>query len=83
MPFKHRPAWIEIATRRDIVTRSYKIALCVGTVLALLNHGEKLFLLALNTLDITKILLTYLVPYCVSTYSSVQNERLLLKDSYD
>jgi len=70
----HKLGWIHIAKRSDIVERSYKIALFVGTVLALLNHGDKLILLELSYLDFVKILLTYTVPYCVSTYSSVQNE---------
>jgi len=70
----HKLGWIHIAKRSDIVKRSYKIALFVGTVLALLNHGDKLILLQLSYLDFVKILLTYTVPYCVSTYSSVQNE---------
>lgn len=69
-----RRTWIELATRRDIVKRSCKIAMFVGTVLALLNHGDKLLLLQLSLLDIGKIIITYSVPYCVSTYSAVQNE---------
>lgn len=70
----HRRSWFELAIRPDIVKRSCKIAMFVGTVLAFLNHGDKLLLLQLSLLDIGKILLTYSVPYCVSTYSAVQNE---------
>jgi hypothetical protein len=72
---KSAPSWLPIAMRPDIVNRSYKIALIVGTILAILNHGDKLLLLQLAYLDIGKILLTYAVPYCVSTYSSVKNEQ--------
>jgi hypothetical protein len=71
---RKKTSWIHIAMRGDIVKRSYKIALFVGTVLAILNHGDKLFILQLSMLDIGKILLTYSVPYCVSTFSAVQNE---------
>ena len=49
--------------------RSSIIALIVGTILNLINQGDAM--LAGLPLDITKLLLTYLVPYCVSTYGAV------------
>ena len=70
----HKPSWFSIAMRGTIVIRSIKIALVVGSVLGLLNHGDKILTGALNNSDIYKIIITYLVPYCVSTYSAVQNE---------
>lgn len=68
-------AWHRLARRRDIVLRAVRVALLVGTVLALINHGDKLIDGGMQTSDYLKILLTYLVPYCVSTYSSVQTVR--------
>ena len=68
-------AWHRLARRRDIVLRAVRVALLVGTVLALINHGDKLIGGGMQTSDYLKILLTYLVPYCVSTYSSVQTVR--------
>lgn len=47
----------------------------VGCVLALINHGDRLLTLSLDGTSIAKISLTFLVPYCVSTYSSVQAVR--------
>ncbi|MEE8108912.1 MAG: nitrate/nitrite transporter NrtS [Gammaproteobacteria bacterium] len=67
--------WHRLARRRDIVLRAVRVALLVGTVLALINHGDKLIYGGMQTSDYLKILLTYLVPYCVSTYSSVQTVR--------
>ena len=56
-----------------------KVALVVGTMLALINHSPALFSLSLTKHNVVQILLTYLVPYGVSTYSSVKvilgNER--------
>lgn len=49
--------------------RSLLVALLVGTILNLINQGDAL--LAGLPLDIAKLLLTYLVPYCVSTYGAV------------
>ncbi|WP_375276438.1 nitrate/nitrite transporter NrtS [Alteromonas australica] len=69
-----KPHWLAIAFRASVVTRGIKIALIVGSVLALLNHGDKIFSATLSQSDLYRILVTYLVPYCVSTYSAVRNE---------
>lgn len=69
-----RPKWLVITFKRDILIRSTKIALVVGTILALLNHGDKIVNAQVSLTDIFKMTITYLVPFCVSTYSSVQNE---------
>ena len=44
-------------------------ALIVGTILNLINQGDALF--AGGTVNLTKLLLTYAVPYCVATYGAV------------
>ena len=72
-----------LATRPSVVQRATKIALIVGTVLAFINHGDRLLTLSISFGDLIKIVLTYFVPYSVSTYSSVQalRERLqVLRD---
>lgn len=61
--------FLEIAMRRGIVKSSLLIALVVGTILNLINQGDAIF--SPSSLDITKCVLTYLVPYCVSTYGAV------------
>ena len=58
--------------RKEIMGRSVKVGLIVGTILALINHFESIFSLSLSPIVIFKILLTYLVPYSVTTYSAVQ-----------
>jgi hypothetical protein len=45
------------------------VALIVGTILNLINQGDTI--VAGLPLDVAKLLLTYLVPYCVSTYGAV------------
>ena len=35
-----REGIIRIATRRSVVTRAFRVAIVVGTVLGLLNHGD-------------------------------------------
>ena len=52
-----------------IPKRSFGVALIVGTILNLINQGDALFGGA--DLDLTKIILTFAVPYCVATYGAV------------
>ncbi len=65
-------SWLIYARQYDIVRCAIKMAVIVGTILMLINHGEELWLDQLTTLDWIQIGLTYLVPYSVSTYSSVE-----------
>ena len=63
---------------RDIRRRTPPVALCrahrhvaliVGTVLNLINQGDAL--LGLASINWLKLILTYCVPYVVSTYGAV------------
>ncbi len=56
------------ALERDTVVRALKVACVVGTLLILINQGDAL--LAGQWPPLWKILLTYCVPYSVSTYSA-------------
>ncbi|MGH7000214.1 MAG: nitrate/nitrite transporter NrtS [Stellaceae bacterium] len=48
--------------------RSFVVAVIVGTILNLINQGDALF--HGTGVSVTKILLTYAVPYCVATYGA-------------
>jgi hypothetical protein len=52
-----------------IPLRSVYVALVVGTILNLINQGDALF--GPNQINWMKIVLTYFVPYAVSTYGAV------------
>ena len=56
----------------DIVKNALKIALVVGTVLNLINQGDEM--LHGDKLSWFHLLLNYLVPYCVASYSAAKNE---------
>jgi hypothetical protein len=58
--------------RRDIVLRGIRVSLVVGTVLALINHGDTMLTGGLTLAAIYKVLLTYFVPFAVSVYSGVR-----------
>jgi hypothetical protein len=57
------------AVSDGVPRRSLWVALVVGTILNLINQGDAL--LAGHRLNITKLALTYVVPYLVSTYGAV------------
>ena len=60
--------------RRDIHVRAFKVAMVVGCILAIINHGDALLAIAMTTSSWLKVLLTFCVPYCVSWYSAVKND---------
>ena len=63
--------WLHIASRKPIVMRGLKYGIIVGSILIIINHGNAM---AAGTVDSTRVIqmiLTVLVPYCVSTASSV------------
>jgi hypothetical protein len=57
------------AAAPGVPRRSLAAAVIVGTVLNLINQGDALF--GDKALDWLKLLLTYIVPYCVATYGAV------------
>jgi hypothetical protein len=61
-----------IALSRHIVVSAFKIAAAVGTALNLINQGENM--LHGGTISSLHLLLNYLVPYCVASYSAAKNE---------
>ena len=64
--------WLKIAFEKSVYTRAIKVALVVGTILALINHGDVLLQGTFATKTLFQIALTYFVPYAVSTYASVE-----------
>lgn len=62
--------FLKYAFTRTCVIRSAKVALVVGTLLGIINHFDGLIAWRFTGTDIFQILLTYLVPYAVSTYGS-------------
>ena len=64
-------SFFSVALSRIVVVRAIKVALLVGTILALINHGGKFLSMSLSSGDWFKVILTYLVPYGVSTWSAV------------
>lgn len=60
---------LHLIFRPDIVRRSLIIAVIVGAILNIINQGDAF--LSEKEVNWFKIGLTFLVPYCVSTYGAV------------
>ncbi len=63
--------WIQIAIRRDVLWRSLKVGLLVGTILTAINYGDVIANGEIVPAMWWKIPLTYCVPFSVSTYATV------------
>lgn len=63
--------WLRIARQASVVRRAFRTMLVVGTILVAINHGDALLTGQLDADRVFKICLTLLVPYGVSTTSSV------------
>ena len=54
----------------ESVRRAIRVALVVGPILGLINHFELLVGGEVTRVRLFKICLTFLVPFCVSSFSS-------------
>ena len=63
--------WLRIALEPSVVRRALRTMAVVGTILVAINHGDALLQGRLDGERVFKICLTLLVPYGVSTTSSV------------
>ena len=63
--------WLQTATSPEVIKRSRRVALLVGTILVAINYFDRIFVGDLVPLDYIKMLMTYCVPFCVSTHASV------------
>lgn len=72
--------WLRLATNGTVVRRAFLCAVVVGAILTAINHGDALWRGDVSTGRWVRIGLTLIVPYCVSTWSSVTALRSLRRD---
>ena len=58
--------------KKSTVKDAFGVSFIVGIILNVVNQGDVLFSLEFGNLSILKLILTFIVPYLVSTYSSVR-----------
>jgi len=66
---------IAYCLERATLLFSIKMALIVGTILALINHGQAMFTGHFTFDQLVPLLITYCVPFTVAMYSQVQGKR--------
>jgi hypothetical protein len=60
----------KLATQKESLIRAIRVAILVGIILNIINNPG-VFILSFEGMNIYRVLLTFLVPFCVSLYSSV------------
>ncbi len=63
--------WLSLCFTKSIVRRAALTSMVVGAILIALNHGSAILAGEVDADRLVKIALTALVPYLVSTLSSV------------
>lgn len=63
--------WLQTAFEGTVVRRALICVVVVGAVLITINHGDAIFHGDITAGRLVQMGLTLLVPYCVSTVSSV------------
>jgi len=63
--------WFQLAFQPSVVKRALKYALIVGFILIIINHGGAILSGQVTRGRLFQMLLTLMVPYVVSTLSSV------------
>lgn len=63
--------WFRVACRPSIVKRGLKYGAVVGSILIVINHGNAIVGGTVDATRVLQMILTLVVPYCVSTASSV------------
>ena len=64
--------FVAIALSPQVLPRAIKVGLIVGTILGAINHGDAILDGKFALTNLVQVVLTYLVPYGVSTFSAVQ-----------
>jgi len=63
--------FLALAFQPSVVRRALRVAAVVGVVLITINHGDRILFGEITPRSVFQMGLTFLVPYVVSTVSSV------------
>ncbi len=66
-----RKRFLEVFFSKSVVSNSIKISIFVGTILNMINQGEKF--INGHPISWVHFFLNYLVPYLVASYSASKN----------
>jgi hypothetical protein len=77
---REKQSILKLASQKESLKRALRVAILVGIILNIINNPS-LFKLSTEGINIYRVLLTFLVPFCVSLYSSVLANRKKCPDS--
>ena len=63
--------YLVLAKDRTSLLRALKVAFFVGVILNLINNPQLFEFTSKTEIHVSRIILTFFVPFCVSLYSSV------------
>jgi len=63
--------WWKLALERPVLLRGVRVAAIVGPIIIAINHWDTLLYGPVTGIATIQMLLTPLIPFCVSVYSSV------------
>ena len=63
--------YLQLAFEKNTAKRAFRTAIIVGLILNFINHTQAFITLSFNNINLFMVLLTFMVPYLVSTFSSV------------
>ncbi|MBP9887579.1 MAG: nitrate/nitrite transporter NrtS [Leptospiraceae bacterium] len=64
-----------IKIKKQNIVLALKVSLVVGTILGMINHFDMFLSCNFEIGRIIKMVVTYLVPFCVSLFSSSYQEK--------
>jgi len=70
------PDFFQLAFGDGTPKKALMTALVVGTILTTINHGD--VILRGESINYYKIMLTYFVPFCVTTWGAIHGKRVKL-----
>ncbi len=75
------PGFLKLAFSDGTPRHALIAGFIIGTLLTVINQGDLIW--AGEMPNLVKIVLTYLVPYCVTTYGAVTAKRAALRQQTD
>ncbi len=75
------PGFLKLAFSDGTPRHALVAGFIIGTLLTVINQGDRIW--AGEMPNLVKIVLTYLVPYCVTTYGAVTAKRATLRRRAD
>lgn len=69
---------LSLMVQPEVVSGALRVSMLVGTVLNVVNNGERLW--SQQPVSLWQVAMNYLVPFCVSSYSAARIEAARSRD---